>query len=70
MSNYVLFDNYIQRKIIVKGDNRIMNPLMSGLEFSNPFKIPYNGMRKLPSVQTQELDYNRLKNAYPQERIN
>ena len=47
-----------------------MNPLMSGLEFSNPFKIPYNGMRKLPSVQTQELDYNRLKNAYPQERIN
>lgn len=70
MSNYVLFDNYIQRKIVVKGDNCVMNPLMSGLEFQNPFKIPNNGMRTLPPVKTQELNYDRFKNAYPQEKIN
>jgi hypothetical protein len=51
------------------GDSRIMNPLMMGLEFRNKFRIPYNGMRVIPAVVTSDIDYSRVKNAYPQEKI-
>lgn len=57
-------------RMLVKGDSRIMNPLMMGLEAKNPFKIPYNGMNVPPLVVDNTNVYNRLKSAYPQSYIN
>lgn len=70
MSGYTKFENYGKfNRCTLRGDNRVMNPLMLGLETVNPFRIPNNGMRVLPPVKTAELDYGRLANAYPQAKV-
>lgn len=73
MSGYVKFENYNTynacRPFSVKGESRVMNPMMLGLKSVNPYKIPYNDMRVLPPVKTTELNYDQFKNAYPQQRI-
>jgi hypothetical protein len=73
MSGYVKFENYNTsngcRPFSVKGDSRVMNPMMLGMKSVDPYSIPNNGMRVLPPVKTSELNYDRLAYAYPQERI-
>ena len=73
MSGYVKFENYNTsngcRQFSVKGDSRIMLPMMLGLESTNPYRLPLNNMIVLPPVQTKELNYDRFSRAYPQQRI-
>jgi hypothetical protein len=73
MSGYVKFENYNTsngcRPFSVKGDSRVMNPMMLGMKSVDPYSIPNNGMRVLPPVKTSALNYDKLGYAYPQERI-
>jgi len=57
-------------RLSLKGDSRIMNPLMMGLESPNPFKVKYNDMRVPPLVLTNDINYGKLNQAYPQKTIN
>ena len=70
--SYKKFDNCgVYDKAPLKGDNKIMTPIMSGLVFESnkSFRVKNNDMRVPPSVQTHDIDYNQFKKAYPQENI-
>lgn len=73
MSGYTKFEGYNQFSAcgrgFLQGDTRIMNPLMSGNVIKNPFRLKYNDMRVPPLVPFQELNYNRMKTAYPQAKL-
>jgi hypothetical protein len=71
MSSYTKLGNYNFSACnnSVRGESRIMLPVMLGLKSVNPYKVQYNDMRVLPPVQTSELNYDKFKNAYPQQKI-
>jgi len=72
MSAYKKFSEYGTNgcgRASIKGESRIMNPIISGKVFTDPFKIPNNGMRVFPPVQTTALDYEKFSNAYPQSKV-
>jgi len=73
--SYQLFQNYTKnftptskpQKVI--GDNQIMNPIIAGLKFNNPFREKDNSARLLSPIKTNELQYHFLNKAYQQEKI-
>jgi len=67
MSFYKKFNDLGKYPFKLRGDNIIMNPNFSGLEFKNQFKVENNDARLLPPAKTNELDHNRFNNAYPQK---
>jgi len=73
MSGYTKFSEYGTFKgcgrASIKGDSRVMNPLMTGKVFTNPYKIPNNGMRVFAPSQTTSLNHEQFSNAYPQAKI-
>ena len=48
------------------GNSEIVAPVISGLRFGNPFRIPNNGARVLSQTWNNPLTYGKEGNAYPQ----
>ena len=70
MSGYTKFSEYGTFKGCGRlVDARVMNPLMTGKVFTNPYKIPNNGMRVFTPSQTTALNYEQFSSAYPQAKI-
>ena len=52
------YNKYINcERHTVVGDNKIMNPIISGLKFKNPNPVKNNGMRDLPLLKTKNIEY-------------
>ena len=48
------------------GNTTIIAPVISGLRFGDPFRIPHNGARVVSPIWQNPLTYGKEGTAYPQ----
>ena len=57
----------INNPISLKGPNVIINPVFTGLEFKNKFKVERNDSVLSPLVESKNIEYSKFNKAYPQK---
>jgi hypothetical protein len=67
--SYKQFKDCGKYNMRLRGDNVVMTPIMAGLEFPNRFQPKNNDIVVRPSVETTNVDFKQLNNAYPQQKI-
>ena len=53
----------------LNGEVRVMNPIISGKVFTNPYKVVNNDMRVFPPVQLSDYNHVSFTKAYPQQSL-